>query len=84
MWLGGWSGLAAKGIMTHNGIIDPDYRGQIAILMYNTTGREFPLSKGQRVAQAIILTVITVQWKKTEVLSTTARDVEGFGSTGLE
>ena len=83
MWLAGRSGLAAKGIMTHNGIIDPDYRGQLAVLMYNTTGREIPISKGQRVAQVIILPVINVHWKKTEVLPTTERDVEGFGSTGL-
>ena len=83
MWLAGRSGLAAKGIMTHNGIIDPDYRGQIAVLMYNTTGREIPISKGQRVAQVIILPVIAVHWKKTDILPTTERDVEGFGSTGL-
>ena len=84
VWLAGRSGLAAQGIMAHNGIIDPDFRGQLAVLLHNTTGREFQVMRGQRVAQANILLVTTVQWIKTDVLSTTTRDEKGFGSSGLD
>ena len=82
MWIAGRSGLAAQGILAHNGIIDPDYRGEIAVLLHNTTGREFQVMRGQRVAQAIILPVIPVLWKKTDTLSPTQRNEGGFGSSG--
>ena len=82
VWLAGRSGLASQGILAHNGVIDPDFRGELAVLLHNTTGREFQVMKGQRVAQAIILPVIPVQWKKTDTLSPTKRNEGGFGSSG--
>ena len=84
VWLAGRSGLAAQGIMTHNGVIDPDFRGQLAVLLYNTTGREFQVMRGQRVAQAILLPVTAVQWMKTDALPTTVRNERGFGSSGFD
>ena len=84
VWLAGRSGLAMKGILCHNGVIDPDYRGPLAALLHNTTGREFQVMKGQRIAQAVLLPVTTAKWIKTDVLPPTARDDKGFGSSGLE
>ena len=82
MWLAGRSGLAAQGILAHNGIIDPDFRGELAVLLHNTTAREFQVMRGQRVAQAVILPVVTVQWKRTDSLPPTQRNEGGFGSSG--
>ena len=59
VWLAGRSGLAMKGILCHNSVIDPDYRGPLAALLHNTTGREFQVMKGQRIAQAVLLPVTT-------------------------
>ena len=84
VWLAGRSGLAMKGILCHNGVIDPDYHGPLAALLHNTTGREFQVMKGQRIAQAVLLPVTTAKWIKTDVLPPTARDDKGFGSSGLE
>ena len=82
MLLAGRTGLASQGMLAYNGIIDPDFRGELAVLMHNTMGREFQVMRGQQVAQAIILPVIPVQWKKTDTLSPTQRNEGGFGSSG--
>ena len=78
----GRSGLATKGILTHAGLVDPDYRGPVCALLYNSNKEAFQIQKGQRVAQALILPVGNVQWQKTDILSETDRDNKGFGSTG--
>ena len=78
----GRSGLATKGILTHAGLVDPDYRGSVCALLYNSNKEAFQIQKGQRVAQALILPVCKVQWQKTDILSETDRDKKGFGSTG--
>jgi dUTP pyrophosphatase len=80
------SGLALKlGVIVANspGTIDEDYRGEIGVILLNTT--EFPcyISKGMKVAQAILTPVIKIEWEKVEKLSKTTRNTGGFGSTGI-
>ena len=78
----GRSGLAAKGILAHNGIIDPDYQGECVALLHNMTERAFPVTKGQRIAQMILLPVVPATWTKTDKLPPTTRQGNGLGSTG--
>lgn len=54
------SGLAVKrGITTGAGVIDPDYRGNVGILLFNHGDEDFSVSVGDRVAQLILERIVT-------------------------
>ena len=79
------SGLAAKeGVFVLNspGTIDSDYRGEVKVILYNTTGDNFIVKKGDRVAQLIFSRVYHAAFEVTRDLSQTKRAAGGFGSTG--
>jgi dUTP pyrophosphatase len=81
------SGLALKhGITCLNapGLIDPQYRGELKVLLVNTDPAEpFTVERGDRIAQLVIQHVEVVDWKEVDLLDTTERDTFGFGSTGV-
>ena len=81
------SGLALKhGITCLNtpGLIDPQYRGELKVLLVNTDPEQpFTVERGDRIAQLVIQAVELVDWKEVDVLDTTERDTFGFGSTGV-
>lgn len=79
------SGLAAKyGISISNspGTIDPDYRGEVKVLLTNHGRHEFKVTRGMRIAQMLVLPVPRVSWEEVEELPVTVRDSGGFGHTG--
>lgn len=77
------SGLAAKfGIKTMGGVIDSTYRGEYGVILYNTSDEDFLVKKGDKVAQMLIQPVLSVEVEEVDVLSKTARNDGGFGSTG--
>lgn len=47
------SGLARIGITIFAGVIDPDYRGNIIVLLYNVSTKPLPIQCGDRIAQII-------------------------------
>ena len=81
------SGLALKhGVARLNspGLIDPQYRGEVKVLLINTDPTEpFTVTRGDRIAQLVILAVQEVDWVEVDELDTTTRDTFGFGSTGV-
>lgn len=80
------SGLAIKhGITVLNtpGTIDEDYRGEVKVLLYNTSDKEFIINKGDRIAQLVISTCLRVNiLNKDLILNDTERGSGGFGHTG--
>ena len=79
------SSMAAKyGITMGNGIgvIDSDYRGEISILLRNTSDKDFVVHNGDRVAQLLLMPVALPDIVEVEELSQTERGEGGFGSTG--
>lgn len=64
------------------GIIDSDYRGEIAVILDNLSGKSWIVGKGERVAQGYILPVPRVEFEEVDELSETERGTGGFGSTG--
>jgi dUTP pyrophosphatase len=80
------SGLAFKnGITVLNtpGTIDPDYRGEIKVILINLGKQDFTVKRGMRIAQMIINKVEIPQFEIAEDLSDTARGHGGFGHTGV-
>lgn len=80
--LEGRSGLSSKGILKAGGIIDSDYRGEIQVLLHNSTTQPFAIEKGDRIAQGVFSPVPQAQFRETEELSDTQRGTGGFESTG--
>lgn len=67
------------------GVIDPDYRGEVKVILYNFSKVTFKVDKGTRVAQMILERVATppiVEVPNEEELEHTERGFGGFGSTG--
>jgi dUTP pyrophosphatase len=79
------SGLALKhGITLPNspGTIDPDYRGEVRIIMQNTGTAPVVLRRGERVAQLVFARFEALEVVEVDELTDTARGDGGFGSTG--
>ena len=64
------------------GVIDPDYRGEVKVGLYNHSGETRRVEPGQRVAQLVIAPFLRAEFSESEALSDTARGEGGFGSTG--
>ena len=78
------SGLAAKhGIDVLAGVIDQDYRGEIKVILQNNSDDDFPVVRGDRIAQLIIEKAIKPLVVEVTELSSTERGENGFGSTGV-
>ena len=81
------SGMAAKhGLMLMNsvGVIDSDYRGEVAAMIYNTgvTGKDFVVNPYDRCGQLILMSAVPVLLREVSKLNDTIRGTGGFGSTG--
>jgi dUTP pyrophosphatase len=80
------SGLALHhGITCLNtpGLVDPQYRGELKVLLVNTDPTEpYTVSRGDRIAQLVVQQVEAVEWVEVDELDVTSRDTFGFGSTG--
>lgn len=81
------SGLAVRhGITVLNspGTIDPDYRGEIHVLLVNLGDKDFAINRGDRIAQMVVAPVCAVDLESQETLDCTPRGTRGFGSTGQD
>ena len=76
------SGLARSGIDVKAGLIDPDYRGEILILLTNTTPEPYRVRKGDRIAQLIVVPAYRPNVIAVDEMADTARGANGFGHTG--
>ena len=80
------SGLALKhGITLLNspGTIDSDYRGEIKVILVNLSKETFVITRGMRIAQAIIAEVVKAKLVPADNLDVTHRGAGGFGHTGI-
>lgn len=80
------SGSAFKaGIDVLAGVIDPDYRDEIGVLLINHGKECYAVRPGDRIAQMIFERAdrLTPEWVGTVGLPSTVRGKGGFGSTGV-
>ena len=81
------SGLAANyGITVLNtpGTIDCGYRGEVKVIIFNSSKENYQVKRGEKIAQAVIAKVEEAEIEEVEELSETTRGDGGFGSTGLK
>lgn len=79
------SGLALRhGLTLPNspGTIDPDYRGELKIILQNTGPAAVELARGERIAQLVFARFATPAVEEVSDVSETTRGERGFGSTG--
>src|SRR4051812_5980842 len=53
------SSMAKRGVKTAGGVIDAGYRGEIHVVLWNISGEEIRVARGERIAQLLILPIRT-------------------------
>ena len=83
------SGLAVRNhIDVGAGVIDPDYRGNVGVVLFNFGSEDFKVAKGDRIAQLVLEkyvmadTVVLIGDPLTNEELRTGRGNAGFGHTG--
>lgn len=77
------SGLTLKyGIQTGAGVIDPDFTGELKVILLNHGSEPFVIKKGNRIAQMILERCETPLIEEVQELRETQRGTRGFGSSG--
>lgn len=79
------SGLALRdGLLVANGpgTVDEDYRGEIGVILLNAGDKPVTITRGMRIAQAVLVPVTRGAWQEVDALPETRRGAGGFGSTG--
>lgn len=62
------------------------YTGEIKVIVFNTNPQEFLITKGMKVAQAVLSPVVNGRWvelTQVETIKEKDRNSAGFGSTGI-
>jgi dUTP pyrophosphatase len=81
------SGLALKNgvtVLNAPGTIDSDYRGEVKVILVNTSNEVFEIERGMRIAQIVFARVEQMKLQEVSSLDETARGSGGFGSTGVQ
>jgi dUTP pyrophosphatase len=78
------SGFAVRGIFVANapGIVDPDYTGEIQVILFNGSTEPHYVKHGDRIAQVLVVPFLANDIVEVDAFDTTARGDKGFGSTG--
>ena len=81
------SGLAIKkglSVVNAPGLIDSNYRGEIQVIAINLDPKEeIIISKGDRIAQLVVMRVEEVAFEQVTELTDSNRGDAGFGSSGI-
>lgn len=78
------SGLSEHGVTVANapGVVDSGYRGEVMVRLTNTSTTPYPVHRGDRIAQLLIVPVLRPVVTVVDTLDNTERGANGFGSTG--
>ena len=79
------SGLASRygvGLVNAPGLIDAGYRGELRVVLINHGRERCPISRGDRIAQLVIVPVALPELLMVDRLESTERGDQGFGSSG--
>lgn len=81
------SGLAINSgiaVLNSPGTVDADYKGEVKVILINLGDKDFEINNGDRIAQLVFSEVNKVILKEVELISSSLRDNNGFGSTGIK
>ena len=76
------SGLNVKHGITGEGVIDVGYTGSIKVKLYNNSGYDYKVNKGDKIIQLVILPILLPELEVVDELDEQGRGNNGFGSSG--
>lgn len=76
------SSIADKGLIIQTAIIDPDYTGEIHLIVTNCSKISQFVEKGQRVCSLVVYSILNCRLEEVEEMPQTERGCHGLGSTG--
>jgi len=79
------SGMAMKNrvtVLNAPGVVDPDYRGEVGVILINLGDEPYIVKTGDRIAQLVIVPFACPTIVEVDALPGTKRGAGGFGSTG--
>lgn len=76
------SSIAQQGLLIQTSIIDPDYVGEIHLIITNCSKDTININKGQRVCSLVAFSVLNPYLEIVTELPNTERGNNGLGSTG--
>jgi len=77
------SGMTVKyGVHVGAGVIDPDYTGEVGVVLFNLSDEQITIEKDMKIAQLILELCITPEIDVVDDLDETTRGSGGWGSTG--
>ena len=76
------SGLNVRFGITSEGVIDAGYTGSIVVKLYNNSGFDYTVHKGDKISQIVLLPIFTPELEQADKLEETERGAGGFGSSG--
>lgn len=69
-------------ILNSPGTIDPDYRGEVHVLLINLSALPTVVEHGQEIAELRLASFVRASFEEVEAFEPTARGKNGLGSTG--
>ncbi len=79
------SGAAARhglSVVNGPGLIDPNYRGELQVILVNLGSEPFRAEAGDRIAQLLLVPFVAPELRVVEDLDATERGASGFGASG--
>lgn len=80
------SGLALKNaviVLNEPGTVDSNFRNSHGVILMNLGSEPFTVSQGDRIAQSVLCKIEQIEWEEVATLDKTERNLDGFGSTGI-
>lgn len=75
------SGLMLEGIVT-DGTVDSGYTGSIRVVLFNHSGEHKVFEAGHKIAQLVIMKIVSPTFVQVEKVEGGERGNRGFGSSG--
>lgn len=69
-------------VLNNPGTIDPDFKGEIQVILINHGNREVVFARGDQVAELRIRAFVRANFIEVQTLSNSVRGDKGLGSTG--
>lgn len=76
------SSIAERGLIIQTSIIDPDYTGEIHLIITNCSNNVVIITENQRVCSLVVYNVLNVRLDVVYEFEKTERADNGLGSTG--
>lgn len=76
------SGLMCKFGLVGEGVIDVGYSGSIVVKLFNHSGYDYEVHKGDKISQLVVLPILTPYLEVVDELDESGRGNNGFGSSG--